>query len=365
MARAPSGIEEASPRSKDLSSRTNAAKASSLRGHAPGTVLAPAMRVGRAGTLTTLLTACAALAGCATPTVDGPAPPVGDYLDIPFTESREFEGETYEPTFDLVAELTPVRNQGSRNTCTTFASIGLMEFFYRTEYGWSAPDFSEQYLQWLVKAKSYDPWPDAETSNAWYVMTAIQEHGVPVESHWPFEPTNPSGPPCDADAAPAVPCYTGTPPEGTPELWSMPAGAPRWVHPDDIKGHLVRNRAPVIGDVKWAWQAWSHGDSPLPTNPEYRRLGVVPFPGQADLEALSSGGHTFLIVGWDDTLEIARLDEHGLPTGVVDRGFFILKNSFGTEDFGPDNPHGSGFGLISQRYLSELGRGLILDRTSP
>ena len=61
--------------------------------------------------------------------------------------------ETQPAAFDLVQYQTPIRSQGSRGTCTIFATAALMESLYVREGTIAMPDFSEQYLQWSVKSE--------------------------------------------------------------------------------------------------------------------------------------------------------------------------------------------------------------------
>ena len=118
------------------------------------------------------------------------------------------------------------------------------------------------------------------------------------------------------------------------------------------------------------YQAWNHGASNLPLDDELRARGVVSTPHQADISDSSQNGragHSILLVGWDDDIEIQRRDENGEPVvdasgePVVDRGFYIFKNSWGTGSWGADNEYGDGYGLLSYDYLHEHGSVRIAD----
>src|SRR5690349_19870812 len=54
---------------------------------------------------------------------------------------------------DLMRDQSPVKSQGSRGTCTIFATVALMENLYKLA-GMENPDFSEQYLQWSSKVEA-------------------------------------------------------------------------------------------------------------------------------------------------------------------------------------------------------------------
>ncbi len=52
--------------------------------------------------------------------------------------------------FDLIADQTPIRNQGSRNTCVTFAAVAALEAAYK-RVGWTSIDLSEEFENYLGK----------------------------------------------------------------------------------------------------------------------------------------------------------------------------------------------------------------------
>ena len=70
-------------------------------------------------------------------------------------------------------------------------------------------------------------------------------------------------------------------------------------------------------------------------------------------------GHSFVLVGWDDDLEVPERDGEGNPVTdadgnpVVQKGFFLFRNSWGTGSFGTANPYGAGYGWISMDYVEE------------
>lgn len=327
--------------------------------------------------LRTLLPLLLVLGGCAME----PAP--GDDSDQPLSDldailegSPEDRGmslafdakadETQPATFDLMEGETQVRSQGSRGTCTIFATVALMEHLYNREGTIDMPDFSEQFLQWSVKTE-VRAFQDGEGSNPQYNLQAINRFGIVEESAWPYE-SQPWGTSndaaCTGESRPTR-CYTnGEPPAEalTSHRFTLPQG--RWINPSprSIKGHMLSTRTPVVVSGAFFYQAWNHGRSTLRTNPEYSRQGYVLPPNEQDI-ADSSGdrraGHGFLLVGWDDNLTVPRVDGEGNPMvdamgePVVERGFFLFKNSWGTGRFGTANPHGAGYGWIAYSYVQE------------
>src|SRR5205807_9273366 len=93
------------------------------------------------------------------------------------------------------------------------------------------------------------------------------------------------------------------------------------------------------------------------------KLGVVRYPNADDVTSSHTqrAGHGILIVGWDDDLAFQTVDKDDKPVvdasgnPVMEKGFYIFKNSWGTTVFGVDNPYGQGYGYISQKYIERYG----------
>lgn len=283
--------------------------------------------------------------------------------------AREFKAdEILPPVYDELTTIqTPVKSQGSRGVCSIFATVGLMEHLYLVEGTIAEPDFSEQYLQWSVKFE-VGGFPHTSGSSAFYNLRAINRFGVVEEDVWPYEPfqwNESDDPACtDEDNLPTR-CYTNG--EPTEEMLAAPKfflPRSRWLHPLDIKAHMFNRGTAVVVGFDFFFQAWNHGRSELPTNDGYWREGVVLYPNAKDKEVSleNRAGHAILLVGWDDDLERQIVDENGdlvfdeNGDPVMERGFYIFKNSWGTGSFGVDNPYGAGYGYISQRYIHEYGR---------
>jgi hypothetical protein len=93
----------------------------------------------------------------------------------------------------------------------------------------------------------------------------------------------------------------------------------------------------------------------------------VTYPNDADKAASEAkpAGHSVLLVGWDDELEVQQRDGDGTPVfdadgnPVMERGFYLFKNSWGTGSFGRDNERDAGYGWISMRYVAEYGSAYV------
>ncbi len=288
----------------------------------------------------------------------------------PKNDSLPEEGKAdavYPAKFDLVASQSPVKNQGGRGVCSIFSTVALMEHLYILEGTVADPDFSEQYVQWSSKFEA-GHYPNTDGSNAQQNIDTINRFGAVTEQDWKYQSTawnTSNNPACTGDAAKRpTECHTnGQPPQSALDApkYKLPAG--RWVstRTKDIKAFLTNNKQALVIGGTFFYQAWNHGGSPLPVNQQYKREGYILYPNETDkVKSLESrAGHSILLVGWDDDLEVQRLDEKGQKMvdangkPVMEKGFFIIKNSWGTGSFGVNNKHGDGYGYISMKYVEE------------
>jgi len=304
---------------------------------------------------------------------DGEAPlsDLDDLLDgAPSKADLPEEGKAdavYPDEFsDLVALQSPIRSQGRRGVCSIFANVGYMEHLYIAEGTITEPDFSEQFLQWSVK-NEVRAFRNTEGSNASRNLEAIYRFGVVEEDDWPYQPSKWStsdDPACDGSDNLPTKCYTnGDPPDSAMEAqrWHLPRG--RWINSSErsVKAHMHNKKQAVVVGGTFFYQSWNHRSSSLPTNNEYWRKGYVTYPNALDKEKSleKRAGHGFVLVGWNDNLEVQKRDGEGnMLTDAegnpdTEKGFFIFKNSWGTGSFGVNNPHGDGYGFISYRYVDE------------
>jgi hypothetical protein len=319
-------------------------------------------------------------AACADPD-DGPSPYDDDYavsgLDplfqgAPNNDDLPEEGKAdavYPRRFtELLSSQSPVKSQGSRGVCSIFATVALMEHLYLKEGSLPNPDFSEQFLQWSAKAEARG-FTTTEGSSAEVNLRAVSQFGIVGERDWAYQSTRwtaTNDPACTGGESQPVRCYTnGEPPASAlaARRWKLPSG--KWVRStaSSIKAHLTSKKTAAVAGMTFFYQAWNHRRSELPVNSEYWRQGYVLYPNARDkeLSLAKRAGHAILIVGWDDDLEVPVVDERGevvrdaAGKPVVEKGFWIFKNSWGTGSFGVDNPHGDGYGMLSMRYVQEFG----------
>ena len=276
--------------------------------------------------------------------------------------------QTFPKQFDLVDLQSPVKSQGSRGVCSIFSTVALMEHLY-IKQGAILPDFSEQFLQWSVKAE-LGRFKTTFGSNGSANLSAINRFGVVTEDIMPYESSAWSSihdERCggEKDKRPIV-CYTnGEPSDDIKDASRFTLPASRWISSNrrNLKAFMTENQTGVVVGMTFFYQSWNHRKSQLRVNSEYSRQGYVLYPNEGDKEKSleKRAGHSILIVGWDDDLEVPIVDEEGEPVldengePMVERGFFLFKNSWGTVRFGSSNPFGPGYGWLSMRYVEEYG----------
>lgn len=266
--------------------------------------------------------------------------------------------------FDLMDTQSPVQSQGSRGVCSIFATAALAEHLYLIEGTIPNPDFSEQFLQWSTKVE-LGRFTNTSGSSAQVNIDAFSRFGVPLEGDWPYQsrPWSASDDErCagDEDMQPVV-CHTnGEPPASALAAPRYRIGRGRWINSraNSLKSHMFNTNTGVQIGGDFYYQAWGHGGSRIPRYSGYRDFGYIVTPNAADVTSSSEhrAGHSILVVGWDDDLEVQAIDENGQlavdadGNAVMQRGFFLFKNSWGT-GWATQNPMGAGYGWISYEYV--------------
>ena len=324
-----------------------------------------------------------ALSGC-DPEAGGPDDgdaPLSDYDALfegaPTNDELPFDIKADGPApqqFDLVDLQSPVKSQGRRGVCSIFSTVALMEHLYISA-GVENPDFSEQYLQWSVK-EQVRSFRNTSGSNANYNLQAISEYGIVAESDWEYEINEwneTDDPECGKDNEDRpTRCYTnGAPPMEAmdAEKFFLPRG--RYLNSSraSIIDHMRVNETAVVVGLDFFYQAWNHRGTTLTRNTDNWDKGIVLSPNSDDVteSRKKRAGHSILLVGWDLEMEVQKreadgslmVDAAGEP--VMDKGFFIFKNSWGAGSFGVDNPHGGGYGFISMDYVTDYGSARVSD----
>lgn len=297
--------------------------------------------------------------------------------EVPLLEGAGAADQVLPSHFDTLNYQSPVRDQGSRGVCATFATVALMENLYKKAGLIAHPDFSEQYLNWVIRSR-YNRSLATSASSAASDVFAIHLFGIPVESAWPYEKnawnsTNDAscGTGNDADGLPWI-CYShGQAPQSARDArqYGIANGTALNMATINIKTHLATNQTGVIVGLPFYQQAWNSPGA-LPVNSDLYNRGIVLYPNANERTIGPTGGHEVLLVGWDDTLAVATVDAFGDPVldgdgrPVMERGFFLFKNSWGTDTWGSRNSRKAGYGWISYQYVQQYGVGMVVPTPS-
>lgn len=225
--------------------------------------------------------------------------------------------QSWAKSVDLRSEMSPVRFQGDRNTCSVFAATSLMEFLIKKTTG-QALDLSEQYNYWA--GKEY-----ALTNNtlkfyatvdglAGFLAVDAYKYGSALETEWTYADKSPfqlKDPQCIDTNQPASTCFTGTPPA---KMKRLPYRIqPISIEREKIGEFMLKNKLPVVMNIKWCYSAVDkNGDYRMPT----------------ETELAQCAGHVITLVGYDSDLKR-----------------FIFRNSWGAT-WG-----NQGYGTIPEEYI--------------
>ena len=241
----------------------------------------------------------------------------------------------------------PVRDQGSRGTCVSFAMTAIREALdCQTAKG--IVDLSEQFLYWAIKTQTADPTPGQDGSYLSFGRDALATLGIPDEALCPYNRL-----PIQGNPGQAAPGFPSTLVSGaaagrayTASVYAQPAGGPgsaaRVLNEMVTSGRPVAVSLPVFFDPLTAYNNWN------------TPLGVL-YGGVINPVPTSSvrGGHAVCLTGFSPDAQE--------PAG----GYFVIRNSWG-KGWGtslPDPAYAArevGYGQVSatyvDRYLWEMCR---------
>lgn len=270
---------------------------------------------------------------------------------------------------EVIERQTPVKAQEKRGTCSIFSATGMLESLVKTEKG-EELDLSENYLEYLVMTKMKSV--TSEGSDTYLNIPAFKRYGDITEKTWPYEiyDWTDDGLPKEEERRKEAVCGDLSGNKETACLLSH-------MHPDHdefreearifagtygtgrlkyqtlttqvkIRQKLDANQPLILG-LEFFYAAWNHrkmteyglGERDM----EKWARGIVSTPTKEDIKASRKhpAGHSFIIVGYDDTKKV-----------------YYFKNSWGTTGFGGDSDllgvgTTAGYGSITYDYAHKHG----------
>ncbi|WP_445174909.1 C1 family peptidase [Microcoleus sp.] len=205
---------------------------------------------------------------------------------------------------DLTSWCSPIRDQGSINSCTAFAAAALLEYFARKardEYTCVSPLFLYKVARNLMNSTGDVGASVRET------MKTMVAFGVPPEKYWSYEEDK-------FDEEPPAFCYSYAQSYKTLKYFCLD-------RPNFTKEILLfQIQAVLAADFPCIFGFTVYGSI---YNEENVSSGCIPYPGKGDQVI---GGHTVLAVGYDNYKEIKHSDGKGKS-----RGALLIRNSWGIE----------------------------------
>lgn len=227
---------------------------------------------------------------------------------------------------NLTGTLGPVRRQGRRWTCVAHSIGALLEYRLRSEN--LGVSLSPQFLYWA--AKQVDG--DSEGRGTWieFCLREAAIRGAPNEATWPYNPEDIPGNESQGPPPQAAVGEAGQ--QLAPPMREVGSRNGRFgLTTQQIVDELASG-SPVAFSVATPDAIWVHDD-------QVRQTGFVtmPLPGTEVHSA-----HAILAVGYGEDPDIAG--------GI----YLIFRNSWGAE-WAPDNPFGTGYGVMPLAYVAEWG----------
>ncbi|MEG4326689.1 C1 family peptidase [Microcoleus sp. herbarium5] len=206
---------------------------------------------------------------------------------------------------DLSFWCSPIRDQGSLNSCTAFAAAALLEYFARKakdEYTSISPLFLYKVARNLMNSTGDVGASVRET------MKTMVAFGVPPEKYWSYEADK-------FDEEPPAFCYSYAQSYKTLKYFRLD-------RPDVTKEILLfQIQAVLAADFPCIFGFTVYSSI---YNKQNISSGCIPYPSKKDQVI---GGHTVLAVGYNNYKKIKYFDgEEKITTGA-----FLIRNSWGTE----------------------------------
>lgn len=302
-----------------------------------------------------------------------------------------------------IVSQTSVKSQGKRGTCTLFSTAALLEFNLKKIYNREF-DLSEEWLEFVIMNNKTT---EGSTTNK--NLKAIFRYGISLEKSLPYIGEKwfvaPESFPLaqercghyDFSSNLGLSCLLG---HNDPKYLTMPLNqlksiderfykarveakvnldeliVPHFSLENDFRlkklskvRSLLDSRESLIMGTKLYYASWNSSKTETYNIQQRDKSlfyqGLVGHPEldsmDREISSVNGGGHSILIVGYDDDFEISHTlkMKDGTYQEFTHKGAYIFKNSWGTKGFGKDFVYNGksypGYGAISYKYAHEFG----------
>jgi len=225
---------------------------------------------------------------------------------------------------------SPVENQGNLGSCTANAGTALYEYMERKAYG-SAGQFINGSRLFLYKTTRFLMGQEGVGDSGAYIRTtlgSIRMFGIPPESYWPYTDKDP-----EFDLEPPTLVTAMAKEWQSVKQFRLDYSDNTDENIKRMKEYLAKGYAMQIGFT--VYSSYKQAD----------KTGAIPYPSTNEA---FEGGHSVLIVGYDDNKEIDN------KLGSITKGPFLIQNSWGV-DWGD-----KGFGWLPYDYFKPGPNGDVL-----
>jgi len=239
--------------------------------------------------------------------------------------------ETLPTSIDNRQWCSPVEDQGNLGSCTAHAGTALYEYMERKAYG-STGQFINGSRLFLYKTTRFLMGQEGVGDSGAYIRTtlgAIRMFGIPPEQYWPYTDKDP-----EFDLEPPTLVTAMAKEWQSVKQFRLDYSDNTDENIKRMKEYLAKGYAMQIGFT--VYSSYKQAD---------KTAGAIPYPSQN--EAVE-GGHSVLIVGYDDNKEIDN------KLGRITKGAFLIQNSWGVE-WGD-----KGFGWLPYDYFKPGPNGDVL-----
>lgn len=212
---------------------------------------------------------------------------------------------------DLSADMTSIKNQSDRGTCTFFTVIGLVEGAIKKDLG-KEVNLSEEYLNYA--AKKAGAYQQIEGSTISDNVRGMRTQGLLLEEDWAYQASwFDKGRPCkdykSTDSSAPKTCFSHNRPNKKAMSRLIDARGitvlPMEKNTNEIIKFLAEKKRPLIMSVNVNFNAWpKSGETDY--NEEYRNECLT--------NPSECGGHSIILTGYD-----------------MEKRVFMFKNSWGNE----------------------------------